>query len=996
MLKNFPKNKTASRRKVIVISIITALFFALTPYVVSAAGPWVNTETAPSMNGTNYITPSSPALGVTRGVWEDARTNKDKVSWISRQLGSIFASYGASLELVFNALNITVDSVILGRQAGTPVKMGGIVSPFHFELISGNPYGYAGSVAYAILRQASLIFMAIVLMSQLARYAVNTTGTNMEALKEYFLGFSLVSILLYIMPQIVNYVIYLRFQLMHRFASGLLGASISAENFNLSDLFYGIFIEEPDIINGFLFTASIFYLVYLMALYIGNAMYCCVLFAVFPIIALFSIKNRGLLTAWLKAMLGTLIIPFIDGVLLIIPALCAAGFNQFDLYWSDGVNSSVFTPLAKGVFTLIMCMSITPMRRMVLAMLGLNGAGEGEIAGHKFWGSAGAGFSAAVAGIKAIASEGTSIASDAAAMRDQKNAESLDKDLAAKDGNGSAAKSNKKAADLKTDTASAMDEKFGKKEDQNQTSPKGDNKQVSNDSGPNLDKDISPEEGSSPQEPSKEDDGVLHDNSPSTDEQVEVGQSLPEQGTDTSIEGASSVEGQESGVIEGNERVENLQALNDADKDIQGYEDRIAQIEHGSIGADGAPDKDGRFWDDPKQVGNADTARYSNSALDNQIKDLKLENAKLDTQLANGEIGKDVHDKAHAANNEKIARLEQTKGKNDLEIGWNKSQITRARNDRENAMEKEKAFAAADKALGGSGKTYSSPAEMARQKEIDKIYAAHANHKNFDSAQFAGHLSSADRARLQRERTVAMRRELTGQHLTNAALAMGRVVGGSVGFAATAMTDNPMAGAQIGAQVGEVSAQAGLGVANTVRKVPANAMHLANVVSGSISDHRESQSQKAEEAAYVKRAVAEGIKSDKTLGNREKEAMVKKLSAEVHQKEEKASKLANSSENWGRKQDKIDRMDQWLANNYFFGNSNAAVRQSSRSQREATKPLDTASFTPKSSGYNADKIRQLVATETKRNSQSSKSIEDQMKHINEITKRAHIDDGYED
>lgn len=979
MNKTFLKAVNAPQ-KIVVFFALIGICVMLTSQCVNASEAWIDTSKSVPATATGL---TQTQLTEERNPEEDSKTNKEFVGWISRALGWVTAGFGTSLEMSFASTNISIDSVIFGQYGGAPLEIGDVKAPFTFELIEGNPYGSIGAFGYSLLRQVVYVFAILVLMTALVKYALNTTGQNAANIKESFVNFTFVLILLQLMPQLVNYVVYLRKLLTAR-VQGAFSSVLTGNVFNITDTFYNVYEQRPSFPNGFLYLASVGFILYLMGLYIGNALYCTILFVMFPIVALFTLKNKGLLVAWLKMMLGTLLIPLFDALLLAVPAAFAQmTSNTFFLdgshSWIGGLYSIYYHEWVQSIFVFIICLFIVPARKMILAMLGLNGAGEGEVAGTRFFGMGMAGISLATGAIKAIATEGSSLAADAAALREQKGKENLSDDLANAD-KAKGEKSNKRASDLKTNTALEQFDTKDRPADEpganskpsdsgNFGSPDNASEDKSLDNGQPQTESAIAAPATSGGERINDENELLTDPSPmdttATDTENPVGFEPNDQPQE--IENSSIVN---SSIVNGDERLQNLQELDNADKDIQKYEEAISSIEHGDRNPDGS-------YSDTYSVKRPDGTteeRLSDDALKLNLADIKEKMADNSTAYANGEISKQEYDRNQNLFKAENDRIDAAMKRNAVTANGFKGDITTLRNVRENAVERERSYAAADKALGGTGKAYSSPADMKRSQEIDKIYAAHANHRNFDSAQFATHLSSADKARFQRERTIAMRRELAGRVVKDVAIGTGIAVGGGLGFATTAMTDNPMGGAMAGASAASgIASAVEISVGAVKQATPPLTEARAKITDLDATRKMDSAERKFAKADSLERS-----------SNVDVSARVKELRAGAVKKEKKSADLS-------RRADELRDQAERMRDENLLG-----VTSKTAANRDSVKPLNMGQITPKKIDYDAQKIRELVSSEQRRVSQQANEQKKQetsiAKNAEDIYRRSKQDD----
>ena len=119
----------------------------------------------------------------------DMTWSNEEISWINAIMGRIFASPGQGIEYALGMANISIQSIMFGKAAdGDPIDLnGGSISAgnlFQFSLDDGNPYGYIGATVYAVLRTIVCLFIAVMVMYQLAKAGVTVTGQDKSMMKE--------------------------------------------------------------------------------------------------------------------------------------------------------------------------------------------------------------------------------------------------------------------------------------------------------------------------------------------------------------------------------------------------------------------------------------------------------------------------------------------------------------------------------------------------------------------------------------------------------------------------------------------------------------------------------------------------------------------------------------------------------------------------------------------------------------------------------------------
>lgn len=251
-----------------------------------------------------------------------------------------------------NYANITIDGLILGRLAEGTYSF----SVAQFGLEEGNPYGVAGAKVYVILRNSMyaffLVYACILLLSQ----SIQNSSKAWLSLKEGIVGIVFAFMLTYIMPQIIEVFLILRNGWMVELSSGLSGAGSQVQT--ISTFYADNFMEDPA--NGLVSAVLLFALQFANFFYIGGyiavAMQCCAMFAIFPVIAILSLKQKKMFTDWCAIFFSNLAIPLIDYLLFLIPTMI-----------NDAVGEVNFVT---GIITIMIVWQIIPARTALLRLFG--------------------------------------------------------------------------------------------------------------------------------------------------------------------------------------------------------------------------------------------------------------------------------------------------------------------------------------------------------------------------------------------------------------------------------------------------------------------------------------------------------------------------------------------------------------------------------------------------------------------------------------------------
>ena len=343
---------------------------SLSSYTVKAAPQqWV-----PAINNSAGVTGglSTVASGWKKfdDMWGLRQTKN--AEWIDRTIGFIPAIVAAGIHYWLGKAGLDIDKVILGRVKGEGT------TEFQFELEPGNIYGYVGAVGYSALRAIVVLFLGLSLFYEMAKQGLEVTAEGKAQVKEQVYIFIISTGALFIMPQIVDLVVYMRDQVLVLLADKL----STGTTMDLGNLYWENYCESPGILNAVLYLGSIALYLYFMLIYIGIAVATTALFAFFPVVVLMGMREKGTITSWLKTMVTQLTVPCIDFFLLFIPIKLNKAMNPSGLSVASLVASKNPGAAAKvfigSILTMITMYMIVPMRNVVSQMIGLGGGAGGE------------------------------------------------------------------------------------------------------------------------------------------------------------------------------------------------------------------------------------------------------------------------------------------------------------------------------------------------------------------------------------------------------------------------------------------------------------------------------------------------------------------------------------------------------------------------------------------------------------------------------------------
>lgn len=313
-------------------------------------------------------------------------------------IGKLLALIGGFLEGILSGAGLDINSIIYGRlmkgSEGTP-------NYASFGLEKGNPYGIAGAYGYSVLRSLALCFIVVAFAAILCKgiWAGNRERA-LEKVKVSSGNAAISLLLLFLMPRIIEFIIYLRDLILYTFSRSILSDGTGAVT-SLTAIYRTLAFGNPvkelvELINGLIFgplggianqlifgddglmgsaLACFMYLslvilsVYFLITYVSTAISLTAGFAFFPFVSIMSIKEPKLLMNWFKVVFSLIMVPVIDAILFIIPAVMVKSSGA--LHATDKM----------GIILFICCMTLIPARSAVRSMLGIGGSFGTEMAG---------------------------------------------------------------------------------------------------------------------------------------------------------------------------------------------------------------------------------------------------------------------------------------------------------------------------------------------------------------------------------------------------------------------------------------------------------------------------------------------------------------------------------------------------------------------------------------------------------------------------------------
>ena len=348
--------KTKNKRSIVILLLAIILFLPMTDCftsivqaadglhkVTSAKSGWIEHD------GEIYEKPSVTE-SATGGVSD---SSNDDPGLIEKLFGVFIYGIATGINALEKWGGIGISNVVFGRVCGFGQSVSGssmTVSYYTFELVENNPYGYVGALLYASFRGVAMVVMVCILAFKLASAAVSQSSSVRESLKSTATNYLMVVILMYIMPYCLDIAIYIRDHLLYAIGK------VSMENFGELDLWKAFsenYKDSKSFISAVMCLGVVILSLYLALSYVSIALGVTIAFIVFPFNCVMSSFDKESIGRWVKDVLGNLLTPCIDAVLLIIPLMMGR------------IGAPAFIQL-------LLCMVVVPARQTLKQLLGLN------------------------------------------------------------------------------------------------------------------------------------------------------------------------------------------------------------------------------------------------------------------------------------------------------------------------------------------------------------------------------------------------------------------------------------------------------------------------------------------------------------------------------------------------------------------------------------------------------------------------------------------------
>lgn len=351
----------------LILCLCIALSLGACFTVTAQAGGWVDREGSGIYNDT----------GIGQGIGsldmeedgeedeEDEETLLDGIFGGIKDLGKIVADIVGGLvaylprtlaEALFGLIELmgaSLDTIIYGSLV-TDSPM------FTYDLNEGNFYGIVSMAVYGYLAPAVAAIMVAVVAWKLSISGWKRGSVAGAEVKETIYSFALSILLLFLMPYLLDILLYIRDALLH-----LVGTEVTTSLFNTgkANSLLSVFRDNSMTsgLNGFIYLAAVVLNLWFMLVYGGVVLSMVTNVVFFPFVVLRSMFDKDSVRGWVLEITAGALVPVIDAVLLTIPAFL--GYYADQLY--PGERGGI------GIIQLILCYMIIPARNHARSLLGM-------------------------------------------------------------------------------------------------------------------------------------------------------------------------------------------------------------------------------------------------------------------------------------------------------------------------------------------------------------------------------------------------------------------------------------------------------------------------------------------------------------------------------------------------------------------------------------------------------------------------------------------------
>lgn len=307
--------------------------------------------------------------------------SEDPVGSIQEKISETLMEINLPLGKIFKlgAVDASVTGIIMGHLTNSSGT-----SFFVFDLSDNNLYGVIGATIYVALRTLSLAFLFIFVLAKLIVTLYESDTRGLADMKEVVYGAIIVFFLLFIMPQVVDWVCTARNAIASYLYEKIQGMQVTTPEkkdlyvmvpgvnvtVNIDDVlnmsgmeltYYEMWENHKSILNAIIYFAAVVVLPLVWVIsYIKIAIAQTVLFGVYPAFAVLSIRDRNLSSKWAVHFFTNAFVPVFDLMLIFIPAMIIQAIDSGDLVGT----------VLKAIITSVCFACIVPIRNQILSILG--------------------------------------------------------------------------------------------------------------------------------------------------------------------------------------------------------------------------------------------------------------------------------------------------------------------------------------------------------------------------------------------------------------------------------------------------------------------------------------------------------------------------------------------------------------------------------------------------------------------------------------------------
>lgn len=358
---NLIKNKNLRRIVVMLIIAVTVIAIPLSTMTIKASaytGSWIQgTDEYDNLYGGTTSVPdnSEPVTSASGAVMD----------WLGEQIGTLIYNICLSFfHFMTNATGagstainqFTVEGIVLGKvilPAGTP-------NVFGFDLTAGNYYGIVGASVYSILRGFAYSGIFIMFLFLLAKNLFDNSPKAKDDLKESVSGSIIALVMMGIMPQITELVLFTRDSVLLKVAT-MMRTSTGASG-NLITSIIGLYHDGDSnrLVASILLAALLGGIIFYGKDYISIALQQTILFAFFPVFNVLGTNKKKFLSDWANTFFSNMAVPLIDVIILWLPYSVLANITA---------NNASLT-MVEGLVIVMMVWSARQVRQEILKMFG--------------------------------------------------------------------------------------------------------------------------------------------------------------------------------------------------------------------------------------------------------------------------------------------------------------------------------------------------------------------------------------------------------------------------------------------------------------------------------------------------------------------------------------------------------------------------------------------------------------------------------------------------